>query len=79
MMCFRDMTFCSSDCTNNACHRFFGPEHREEAEDWMENPPVAFSDFSSGCPDYIASFVWEDPVARLQEGIAGLDEEFGNV
>tara|TARA_R100000687_G_C6382291_1_gene133220 strand:- start:394 stop:573 length:180 start_codon:yes stop_codon:yes gene_type:complete len=56
MICFRDMTFCWSNCTNTACHRYFGEEEQKAAEDWWEplegEPPVAFSDFSSTCPDY---------------------------
>jgi len=26
MMCFRDQTFCDSDCTNTACLRHLPPE-----------------------------------------------------
>lgn len=56
MICYRDMTFCASDCTNTACHRHFGPEQQKGARSWWshdpENAPVAFSDFSDTCPDY---------------------------
>lgn len=57
MMCFRDMTFCSSDCVRITCFRHYGPDDREAARKWWgddENgPPVAFGDFSKDCPDYI--------------------------
>ena len=54
MICYKDMTFCSSDCTNTECHRFFSEEQRENAEKWWGGPdaPVAFSDFSGDCPAY---------------------------
>lgn len=62
MLCFRDMTFCGSDCTNTQCGRHYGPKTKAEAERWWrrdftdaskENgPPVAFSDFSGDCEDY---------------------------
>ena len=32
MICFRDMTFCSSDCTNTACHRHFGADDKAAAK-----------------------------------------------
>lgn len=54
MICFRDMTFCGSDCINTACHRHFGEDDRAAARQWWgnENAPVAYSDFSGNCPDY---------------------------
>lgn len=54
MLCFRDMTFCNSDCTNTACPRHYGPDDKAAAEKWWGKPgaPVAFADFSGGCPDY---------------------------
>jgi len=58
-ICYRDMTFCASDCTNTACRRHFGPAQAEGARRWWshdpENAPVAFSDFSDTCSDYIAA------------------------
>lgn len=60
MMCFRDMTFCASDCTNAKCRRHFGDDDRAAARAWgatfghEEDPPVAFTDFSGDCPDYEA-------------------------
>ena len=59
MICFRDMTFCSSNCTNTDCHRHFGPEEQEAARVWWGedkdwDAPVAFSDFSANCAAYQA-------------------------
>lgn len=55
MICFRDMTFCGSDCTNARCRRHYGHDDRDAAERWWgsSDAPVAFSDFSGECPDYI--------------------------
>lgn len=54
MICFRDMTFCSSDCTNALCHRHFGPDERQASIRWWgsDEAPVAFSDFSNRCDEY---------------------------
>jgi len=58
MMCFRDRTFCDSDCTNTACYRHFGPDDAEAARRWWshdpDNAPIAFGYFSEDCPDYRA-------------------------
>ena len=60
MLCFRDMSFCGSDCSNTACHRHFGPDQEAAAKAWAkrsgfkDGAPVAFSDFSEGCNDYTA-------------------------
>jgi len=55
MICFKDMSFCSAKCSNQDCFRQFTTKEREEAIKWWgnENAPVAFMDFSSGCPKYI--------------------------
>lgn len=59
MLCFRDMTFCKSDCINTECRRHFGEDDRAAAAKWWEmfkspdeGPPIAFADFSKGCKDY---------------------------
>lgn len=57
MICFKDRTFCSSDCVQSRCFRFFGEVQRQEAEDWAasfgwEEAPIAFSDWTNSCPDY---------------------------
>lgn len=50
--CYRDMTFCSAECSTYDCHRQFTSEEQEKANEWMENPPIAFSDFSKNCDLY---------------------------
>ena len=54
MMCFRDKTFCGSDCTNHDCGRHFGEVEKIAAEVWWGGPgaPVALASFSDDCPDY---------------------------
>jgi hypothetical protein len=54
MLCFRDMTFCGSDCANTECRRHFGEEEKDAAHIWWgsDGAPVAFSDFSDTCPGY---------------------------
>lgn len=56
MICFRDMTFCGSDCTNTACYRHFGEDDRQAARKWWshdpDRAPIAFGDLSKGCPEY---------------------------
>lgn len=59
MICYRDMTFCSSDClrTKQECHRVYDEETAAAAKEWWSGckgePPVAFSDFSGHCPSYL--------------------------
>ena len=57
MMCYKDKTFCDSDCTRKECWRFFGDGEREGARKWWDhdpdNAPIAFSDFSDTCKWYI--------------------------
>jgi len=54
MLCFRDMSFCDSDCTNTECHRHFGPSDRAAARAWWGGPgaPVDVKDFSKDCDHY---------------------------
>lgn len=56
MICYKDMTFCCSDCTNDSCFRYFGEEQSKGAKEWWshnsDNAPVAFSDFSDTCKGY---------------------------
>jgi hypothetical protein len=65
-LCFRDMAFCASDCTNTACHRHYGPDDAAAARRWWshdpDHAPVAFSDFSDRCPDYRAPMTTEGEV-----------------
>ena len=56
MLCYKDMTFCSSDCTNKECYRYFGEEQRQGAKKWWshdpDNAPVAICNFSFDCEGY---------------------------
>jgi hypothetical protein len=58
MICFLDRSFCSSDCINSECKRCFTDDLRERAKTWWGDAPgevsVAFADFKSGCPSYMA-------------------------
>ena len=62
MICYKDMTFCDAFCANKECYRYFGKEQDEGARKWWshdpENAPVAFSDFSEGCPGFIDPKNW---------------------
>ena len=51
MLCYRDRTFCSSDCTNTSCWRYLSPTDEIRAKEL--DLPVAYSDFSGDCPGYI--------------------------
>lgn len=57
MMCYKDKTFCKSDCKNKDCFRFFSEADREGSRRWWshdpENAPIDFSDFSSKCEGYM--------------------------
>jgi hypothetical protein len=54
MICYRDMTFCASDCRNTKCRRYFGEDQRKGAVEWWgsDDAPVAMADFSKTCEDY---------------------------
>lgn len=56
MICYKDRTFCASDCTNSACFRHYGDEEKRGAILWWgsEGAPIAFADFSDRCSDYQA-------------------------
>ncbi len=57
MICYKDMTFCSSNCVNDKCFRHWTDELHEGARRWWAplpgDAPVAFSDFSLTCKEYI--------------------------
>lgn len=54
MICYKDMTFCRSDCKNDACHRFVSDKLIDGAKKWWggDDFPLAFSDFSGACKEY---------------------------
>ena len=50
--CYKDKTFCNSDCVNTQCHRNFSPQVSAEANTWAESigidyAPIALSDYSN--------------------------------
>ena len=56
-LCYKDKTFCDSDCVNTQCHRNFSPQVSAEANTWAESfgldyAPIALSDFSNDCGGY---------------------------
>jgi len=58
MLCYKDKTFCKSDCVNEKCFRFFSEDDRIGSEKWaksfgMEYAPIAFSDYSNVCKCYM--------------------------
>jgi len=55
MICFRDMTFCGSDCINSSCSRHFGDTQIQEAREWWGGggAPIASADFSKDCEEYM--------------------------
>ncbi len=62
MMCYKGMTFCSAVCDNKDCFRQYTKEVDEGARKWWshdpDNAPVAFSDFSKSCPEYVTPKNW---------------------
>ena len=56
MLWYKDMTFCSSDCSNSECFRHFGVKQQRMAELWWGDadtePPVAMANFKPQCQWY---------------------------
>jgi len=54
MLCYRDRTFCGSDCVNDSCMYNFSPQEQQKAIKWWggEDVPVAFSDMTRDCKFY---------------------------
>jgi hypothetical protein len=54
MISYMDMRFCAAECENMGCPRNYTPEVHKAATEWGgEDAPVAFSDFSGTCGDYV--------------------------
>lgn len=55
-ICYKDRTFCDSDCKNTDCFRNFTDDERRGARMWWhhdpDNAPIAFADFSETCEEY---------------------------
>lgn len=54
MICYKDKTFCASDCTNKSCHR-----HKSQLPP-IPPLPVSFANFKETCEDYQAPEGKED-------------------
>jgi hypothetical protein len=50
-LCYKDKTFCNSNCANTLCYRFMHKGLRKEAAEF--GLPLALCDYSADCPDYI--------------------------
>jgi hypothetical protein len=50
MLCFKDMSFCRSDCINRECFRYLSDDVKARANE--VGLPIATADFSSECNDY---------------------------
>jgi hypothetical protein len=50
MLCYKDRTFCYSDCTNTKCFRYFSEQDRSRVD--QMDLPIALSDFSKDCEGY---------------------------
>ena len=60
MLCYKDMTFCSSRlCTNRSC-----PSHYTKAEKNTTDLLIAWSDFSPGCE-------WKEGGGTVKKGKGG--------
>ena len=49
-LCYRDRSFCGSNCTKRDCDRFYSEAVRASAD--AHGLPIAFMDFSPRCDDY---------------------------
>lgn len=50
MLCYRDQSYCASDCINVECFRYLSDEVKERANG--VGLPIATADFSGCCDDY---------------------------
>lgn len=57
MICYLDRAFCSAACANHNCPRHFTDEIQLAAREWWshdpDHAPIAFSDFSKDCEEYM--------------------------
>jgi hypothetical protein len=49
-LCYKDRSYCGSDCVNTACSRFVSPAISAAAASF--GLPIAYMDLQTGCPDY---------------------------
>lgn len=57
MISFKDQTFCSAPCKRDTCFRHWTDELQKAARNWWshapDDAPIAFSDFSETCQEYL--------------------------
>ena len=55
MICFKDMTFCKSECKNTKCDRKLTDKVWSDAKKWWgsDEAPVAITDYSGDCEHFI--------------------------
>lgn len=51
MTCYKDQTFCASDCVNTECFRYYDSGVAADAREF--GLPVALSDFTKSCNYYL--------------------------
>lgn len=71
MICYKDRTYCKSDCVVTECYRYLSKEESIRASSL--GLPLALSDFSVVCSAYKG--VVEDALDEL----ARLDRELGEI
>lgn len=50
-LCYRDRTYCMSDCVNNGCSRFASDAVKAAAV--KVGLPICYTDLRMGCPGYL--------------------------
>ena len=51
MICYRDQSYCASDCINSQCFRYLSDEVKARANE--VRLPIATADFSEECKGYM--------------------------
>jgi len=51
MICYRDQSYCASDCINSQCFRYLSDKVKAGAEKC--GLPIAMADFSEECKGYM--------------------------
>lgn len=51
MICYRDQSWCQSDCINRECFRYLSDDVKTRANE--VGLPIATADFSQDCKDYL--------------------------
>lgn len=50
MLCYKDQTFCNSDCINTKCFRYLSNDEEYRAE--VLGLPIAFGNLAPTCDEY---------------------------